>query len=208
MPSSVAHAAVSKLREPFFADVVLRQQFASAVDLILRRFPFHIVNLILRSEVGLGSFVAIETPAHIERMRFPGERHFIDATVAGRAANAFLNVDAVIEKNEIGSLVDSLPVEGLTCGETFADWREHWRIGPQLRMATHAGVGWRNSGEGGRFNGVMAISAVDAEAADVMLVTEWDLLDAWNIHIGCVGRQVNGINHAPETEETKDHPCQ
>jgi hypothetical protein len=54
----------------------------------------------------------------------------------------------------------------------------------------------------------MAVAAINAEATDVVLVAEWDLLDPWNIHIGCVGRKINGINHAPETEETKHHPCQ
>jgi hypothetical protein len=54
----------------------------------------------------------------------------------------------------------------------------------------------------------MAIAAVNAEATDVMLVAERHLLNAWDIHIGCVGREVNGINHSPETEESKHHAYQ
>ena len=81
--SSMAHGAVSELRKALFADVVFRQQFATLLDLIGRRLPFHVENLVLGPKIALGRFVAIETPAHEKRMSFPGERHFIDAAVTG-----------------------------------------------------------------------------------------------------------------------------
>ena len=78
----MTHAAIAQLLEPVRADVVFGNQLLAARELILRRFPFRVVNLIARTEKFLRRFVAIQTPAHIKRMRLPGDRHLVHRAVA------------------------------------------------------------------------------------------------------------------------------
>ena len=53
--------------------------------------------------------MAFETPLHVKRLRFPGDRHLVDSTVTGRAADAFCDMDTVIEKGEVRQIVDTIP---------------------------------------------------------------------------------------------------
>jgi hypothetical protein len=41
--------------------------------------------------------MAINTPLHVKGLRFARERHLIDAPMAGRTADAFGDVNAVVE---------------------------------------------------------------------------------------------------------------
>src|ERR1043165_430908 len=109
----MTHSAVSELGQTFLANVVCRQQFTTTLELVRWWFPFHIENLIFGSEIAFGRFVAIDAPAHVERVGFPGQRHLIDSPVTGRTSNSFLNVNAVVEKDEIRQLIDPLPMQWL-----------------------------------------------------------------------------------------------
>ena len=129
-------------------------------------------------------------------------RHLIHAPVAGRTANAFLHVNAVIEKNEIGQLIDALPMEWLLRRETLPDRREHGRLRPNLRMTGHAGFGRRHAGECGFFDGRMAITAIDAEPGNVMLMAERHWLRDRNILFGRIGRAI----HRYTTPQNRKNP--
>jgi hypothetical protein len=89
--------------------VIFLYQLASALDLVWRRLPLHIENLIPGPKIPFGRFVAVHTPAHIERVRFPRQRHFVHPAMARGAADPFLDVNAVIEKDKVGQLIDALP---------------------------------------------------------------------------------------------------
>src|SRR4051812_39673260 len=130
--SSMAHAAVPKLLKSVGADVIRGDQFLSALELIGAGLPIAFVNLFRRAQKLLRCFVAVQAPAHVKRVSLPGDGHLVDLSVTGGAADSFLNVDAVIEKYEIGSLVDSLPHDGLAGGEALAYRSEHGRILPYL----------------------------------------------------------------------------
>ena len=64
----------------------------------------------LRPHVLLGCAVAVEAPLHLQRLRLP-ERHLVDAPVAGGAADALVHVDAVVEVDEVGQVVDLDPLD-------------------------------------------------------------------------------------------------
>ena len=55
--------------------------------------------------------MAIETPLHVKRLRLASKRHLIDAAVAGRTTDSFRDMDAVIEENVIGQIVDAVPLQ-------------------------------------------------------------------------------------------------
>ena len=55
--------------------------------------------------------MAIETPLHVKRLRFARERHLIDAAVACRATDAFGDVNAVVEIDVAGQIVDPIPFQ-------------------------------------------------------------------------------------------------
>ena len=89
--------------------------------------------------------MAVETPSHGQRRGLAYQRHTINSAVAGGAADALCNVNAVIEVDVIGKDVNSLPVDRLVCGKTFANRRKHGSVGPKLRMTGHAGFGGRQT---------------------------------------------------------------
>src|SRR5207245_7518762 len=53
------------------------------------------------------------SPLHLERLRLPHERHAIHGPVARRAADAFVDVNAVIEVDEVRQIVDARPQDRL-----------------------------------------------------------------------------------------------
>jgi hypothetical protein len=66
-------------------------------------------------------------------------------------------------------------------------------------MASHAGLGGRNSGKSAFFDGRMAIAAIDTHARHVMLVAKMDRLI--NRHIDHI-HEVNTIDIEDDTKYT------
>ena len=120
--------------------------------------------------------MAIEAPFHVECFGLPGEWHLVDRPVAGGAANAFVDVDAVIEEDEVGQVVHAGPAKRFIANKAVAHGRKHRGIGPELGMAGHARFGGGQAGEGGVFDGGVAVAAVNPQARSVVLVTERDRL--------------------------------
>src|ERR1043166_8008785 len=112
-------------------------------------------------------------------------------------------MDAVVEENEIRQIIDAIPLQGLLCGQALAHRREHWRIGPYLRVAGHAGLGRRDSRERGFLNRGMAIAAIEPEPGDVMLMAERHRLLSRHTFIGGVRRPINSIDQPPKPKEAK-----
>jgi len=116
--------------------------------------------------------MAIEAPFHIKRMRFPRERHLIELPVAGGAADAFGDVNAVIEENKIWRVVNAIPTQRGLLVVTISDRRQQGGVFPNLAVARHTGFrGW-HPGKGGLFDACVAVAAVNSQAVDMMLVTE------------------------------------
>ncbi len=92
------------------------------------------------------SMVAIQAPAHVERLGLARHRHGANRAVALGAADAFGDMDAVVEKDVVGERIDARPPDILVLGQALAHRRQHRRRGPELRMAGHAGLGRRHAG--------------------------------------------------------------
>src|SRR5215216_5192404 len=92
--------------------------------------------------------------------------------------------------------MDAVPDQRLAGAVARADGLEHGRAGPDLRVAVHAGRGWGDAGEAGDFDRGVAVAAVDAEAADVVLMAEGNDLLARDALV----REVRG------TDDAADHP--
>ena|ERR1700722_10863725 len=115
--------------------------------------------------------------------------------MASRTADALIHVDTVIEVNKIGKIVDARPLNRGPGSEAGTDGLQHLRIGPELRMATHAGFGRRKSGEGGSFYRGVAITAIDAIVGNMMFMAERDGLSGRYAHCGCKGTGVQTVGY-------------
>jgi hypothetical protein len=135
--------------------------------------------------------MAAQAPLHLQRFLLIHERHLVDWTVAGVATYSFIDMNAVIEKDEVGKLVYPRPLQRLAGAVAGADGLEQLGIRPDLRVAVHAGLGGRNAGETRSLNGSVAVAAVDAESGDVMLMTEGHGLRLAHSRVGDVRRTLD-----------------
>ncbi len=129
---------------PYAADVVFFQQRRAQVDLIGIALSIHhdrmcgcgwlvariLKYLLARAKVILRRAMASQAPFHLQRCLLVHERHLVDGAVAGIAADAFGDVNAVIEKDEIRKLVYARPLQGLPGTITGADGLEELSVGP------------------------------------------------------------------------------
>ena len=82
--------------------------------------------------------MTLQTPLHLQRGRLIHDRLVIDSAVASRTADAFFQVNAVIEISVIRQVVNADPLDRLAGLETRAHWFEIWAIGPDLFVTVHA----------------------------------------------------------------------
>src|SRR6266852_7794348 len=156
-----------------------------------RLLVLHVEHLIARTKIVLRRAVTVQAPLHLQRLLLINERHLVDGAVAGVAADAFVDMNTVVEKNEVRQLVYPSPLQGLAGTVAGADRLEQFGVGPDLRMAVHAGLGRRNAGEARGLDRGMAITAVDAESGDVVLVAEGYRLRLADSGIGDIGRALD-----------------
>jgi len=75
--------------------------------LVLGRLVKGVEHLRAGPEIFFGGVVAIQAPAHVQRLRAPGDVHVANGAVTGGAAHTLGNVDAVIEIYEVGDSIDA-----------------------------------------------------------------------------------------------------
>ena len=195
---AVADRAVGELAglHAVFGDELRTQAFLVGWILVI-----HVKDLVARADVLGGIAVAIETPFHIQRFGFPHQGHLIDLAVARLAANALVDVDAVVEIGEVGQVVDAIPLDGHVIAEAGAHGFEDGRFGPDLRVAGHAGLGRGNAGKSTLLDGGVAVATVDAHSGDVVFVAEGNgLIDG---HVDLID-EVNAIDVEDDSEDTAD----
>lgn len=124
--------------------------------------------------------MAVQTPAHRQRRILPHQRHSIHTPVAACASDSLLHVNAVIEVNKPGQVMNPGPDNRLSCAPALPHWRKRGTRRPHLRMAVHADLRGGNARVRGVFNSGVAVAAINAESADVMLVTKRNGLLSWN----------------------------
>jgi hypothetical protein len=103
--------------------MVFGHQFGPKLGLV-GRGPVQIEHLSAGANELFRGAMAIEAPFHIKRMRFPRQRHLIELSVAGGATNAFGDVNAVIEENKIGRVMNAIPTQGSLVVITISDRRQ------------------------------------------------------------------------------------
>ena len=82
----------------------------------------------------------------------------------------------MVEVDEIGQVVDPGPVEWHPRAPALANRFKVWTVHKELGVAVHADLGRWNVGRVGRLHRGVAITAVQAESADMMGVAEGDRL--------------------------------
>src|SRR5439155_13286569 len=100
-------------------------------------------------------------------------------------------------------IVDPLPAQRLIGPIACTHRLEHVGAYPHLRMAVHARFRGRDTGKRGMLHKGMAVSAVDAEDADMVLMAERHGLHAGDTCIRAVRPAIDEANadHEPEEEE-------
>jgi hypothetical protein len=143
--------------------------------------------------------MAVQTPLHLQRRVVVHQRHAVDRPMTGIAADALGDVNAVIEIDEIRQVVHARPYQRLPGAEAFPDGFQHRRFGPDLRMTIHARLGRRNAGKPRDFDRGVAVTAIDAQPCDMVLVTERNRLWTGYAGVGHVGRTLD-LRHRPKNE--------
>src|SRR5438093_337080 len=125
--SSMTRRAARELLNPILGD-----EPASQLQLIRRRRVIDDEHGVARAHVALGVAMAVDAPFHLQRLLLPHERHAIDLSVAGRAADALVQMDAVVEVHEIGQVVHARPRDRLIRSKALAHQLEKRAGGKDL----------------------------------------------------------------------------
>src|SRR5262245_57450114 len=120
------------------SDLVLLHQFFAQGDLVHRRLVLHVEHLFTGADVALRIAVTVQAPLHIKRILAPHEGHLIDPPMTRRAADPFVDMNAVIEIDKAREIVHARPLERACCAKTFANGLQHGAIAPDPRMAVQA----------------------------------------------------------------------
>lgn len=190
------------------ADLIFEQQISPLFELIGRLLPLNVKHGLARPQMFFRGPVAVQAPLHEERRLLMGERHLVDPAMAGAAADPLVHMNAVIEIDEAGQVVDAVPLERLARPITFSYRFEHVASHPHLRMAVHACPGGRYAGKRRSLHRSVAVAAIDPQHADVMLMAERDRLHAHVPGIGAVGGTDQHQARAEQAGGTKDRAQQ
>ena len=162
----------------------------------------NVENIFLRPHKFLRTAMAIQTPAHLQSVCAPRQRHIAHRSVTRHAPHALIHVNTVIEIYKVRHGVHANPLNGLIVAIARPHWLQHRTIHPDLRMAGHASLRRRHSSRRRTLHRRVAVSAIQSKFADVMLVTERHRLVFRHIHIchirrGCklVGRPYQYRKH-------------
>ncbi len=151
---------------------MLRACFNSSPDreLITRGLVPHGGDLAHRAQVLLGRAVTIQAPRHVERFGLKHHVHAIDATVAGLAPHPRVHVEAVVEVDEVGRVMDAHPRHRGSGGEALTHRNQAGAVGLDLGVAVHAGLRGGYHGHRGPLHSDVAVAAVHAQITRVQLV--------------------------------------
>jgi hypothetical protein len=121
--------------------------------------------------------VAIQTPAHSQRLMLIDRRHMIDLSVTTDAADAPIYMNCMIKISEIRYLVDPNPMHRLPGFPALLHGPKPWIIGQYLLVAIHAGLGGRYIRSRRHLYVRVTISAIHAQLVDMHVVRKCNRLD-------------------------------
>src|ERR1700694_6042806 len=117
-----------------------------------------------------------------------------------------MDMNAVIEVDKAGKIVDSGPLDRLVVTKTIPHRRQRRAVGPDLAMTAHTGLGRRDAGIGAVFDGGVAIAAIYLADPNMMLMDEGNWLDAGNADFSNIGRVVQGGQSGHQRDNQYDPP--
>src|SRR5580698_6813793 len=94
--------------------------------------------------------------------------------MASFAAHTLIHMNAVVEINVIRQVVHARPANRRTTAKTLAHRLQHRGSAPDLRVAVHARLGWRDVGRAVSLNRGVAVAAIDSVVRHMMHVAEQD----------------------------------
>jgi hypothetical protein len=159
--------------------VVLRNKLPAHDLLVDYWLPSHREHLFARPEELFGMSVAVDAPLHVHISRFPGERHLVQTSVASFAAHSLVHVDAVIEIDEVGQIIDAIPAYGLVLAQAGAHRFQHIAVFPNLLMTVHACGCGRHPCKRTHFDGVVAVTAINTDPSNVVCMAKRHGLIDW-----------------------------
>ena len=106
-----------------FFNFVFFHQFFPQRELIWRRPIIHAEHILARSNETLRCAVTFQTPVHVKGVLPPHQRHFIDPAMAGGATDSFVDMNAMVEINKSGKIMNAGPLDRLAGAKTVADRR-------------------------------------------------------------------------------------
>src|SRR5262245_40997721 len=134
----------------------------------------------------------------------PNQGHAIHLPMARAATHSFVHMNAVVEVSEVGQVVDPRPANRFVGAKAIAHRLEHWAGGPDLRMTVHAGLGRRNTCNSRDFDTCVAITAVNADRRDMVLMAERDWLLARHSGLRHITGTIHCNNHRENAGDDKD----
>jgi len=99
-----------------YSRLFLEEMTIITVQPTIRWLPGEIGNLRRRAKKLLRIAMAVETPAHAERLFVPHYGHLVDLTVTAHATHSATDMHAVVKIDVVWCLVDPDPGDGLTTG--------------------------------------------------------------------------------------------
>jgi len=170
------------------SDFVIGFQLQSLFVRQFRIIPLNIVNLRLRANEFFRLAVTLQTPFHLQCVFLPNGGHIVNLSVTGRAADAFGDVNAVVEIGVFGEVVNALPFNRFVLAPTGAHRFQIRAVRPDLRVAVHTGLRRRNARRIRSFDRRVAVTTINTVVAGVMLVAELNRLLLFHVLSGQVAR--------------------
>src|SRR6478735_4065462 len=162
--------------------VLLAELFA---ELGARLGPSHVGDLFNRPQIRLWIAMAVQAPAHAERLVLVDLFHLIDPTMTTHAADAAGHVGAVIEVSVVREVVDLDPLDGFARLVALANRRELGAGRPDFAVTIHARLSRGDGRVRTVFDRVVTVPAVNTELSGVQRVAVRDRLLR---HVADVGR--------------------
>ncbi len=145
--------------------------------------------------------MAVQAPLHLQRHVLVHQRHLVDTAMAALAAYPFVDMDAVIEIDEVRKIMNTCPLDRDAVAIARAHRLEHLRIGPDLRMAAHTGLGRGKPRKPVLLDRCMAVATVDPQTTHMMLMAEWHRLIADNALLRHIRRAVDLGNEPQQAHD-------
>ena len=117
-------------------------------------------------------------------------------------------MDLVAEVHVIGKIVHARPNQRLVGAIAFANGFEIVGVGPNLRVAVHAGLGRGYACEARFLDGGVTVLTLNAESGDVVLMAEWDRLLRAHTLIGPIRRALQLVGGQSKHDQQQSHEHQ